>query len=321
MRLAVRGHRRGDVLAPVRRLGARHDRAGGRRAARLRLFGRRRALARHRAPRAEVAARSTRPRCRRSAAAARRSSCAACAGSGMPNRRADRYELRLDYQVFLAPREVRTLEMPPLMLRFDGEPRAQEVRIDAWPVVGRAARPARRLAAPGPGRAAARPRAAADRHPRRAMAPGSAMPRSPLLAARLSGVGLSRRWPWWLQRHRPFAPRLAASCAACRHAARPTSVRAAIRRLHEALNQTAGAGAVRAGVDRVRRRAAALRAAAAASSRTFFARSRDEFFARDAEALRDAAWLVEFCRRCRDVERGRMSTATPSERPRSARAD
>ena len=27
---------------------------------------------------------------------------------------ADRYELRLDYQVFLAPREVRTLEMPPL---------------------------------------------------------------------------------------------------------------------------------------------------------------------------------------------------------------
>ena len=37
---------------------------------------------------------------------------------------------------------------------------------------------------------------------------------------------------------------------------------------------------------------------------TFFRRSREAFFARDTEALRDAAWLVEFCRRCRDVERG-----------------
>ena len=42
--------------------------------------------------------------------------------------------LTLDYQVFLAPREVRTLEMPPVLLRFTGGPRPQTLRIDAWPV-------------------------------------------------------------------------------------------------------------------------------------------------------------------------------------------
>ena len=47
---------------------------------------------------------------------------------------AGREELQLDYQVFLAPPSVRTLEMPPLGLRFEGQPRAQAVRIDAWPV-------------------------------------------------------------------------------------------------------------------------------------------------------------------------------------------
>ena len=46
-----------------------------------------------------------------------------------------RRELQLDYQVFLAPREVRTLEMPAFTLRLDGTPRVQTLRIDAWPVV------------------------------------------------------------------------------------------------------------------------------------------------------------------------------------------
>ena len=77
---------------------------------------------------------------------------------------ADRYELRLDYQLFLAPREVRTLEMPPLMLRFEGQPRAQEVRIDAWPVVAAPLGPIDASPRRRPGRTAAGPRAAADRH-------------------------------------------------------------------------------------------------------------------------------------------------------------
>ena len=33
-------------------------------------------------------------------------------------------ELQLDYQVFLAPRELRVLEMPAVELRFDGSPQA-----------------------------------------------------------------------------------------------------------------------------------------------------------------------------------------------------
>jgi mxaA protein len=36
----------------------------------------------------------------------------------------------------------------------------------------------------------------------------------------------------------------------------------------------------------------------------FFGRSREAFFALDGAAPRDPAWLIEFCRRCRNVERG-----------------
>jgi mxaA protein len=37
---------------------------------------------------------------------------------------------------------------------------------------------------------------------------------------------------------------------------------------------------------------------------TFFRHSRREFFEPDARASADRAWLIEFGRRCRDVERG-----------------
>lgn len=48
--------------------------------------------------------------------------------------RGGRHQLLLEYQVFLAPVAVRTLELPPVILRFAGQPRAQDLRIDAWPV-------------------------------------------------------------------------------------------------------------------------------------------------------------------------------------------
>jgi len=213
---------------------------------------------------------------------------------------ADRYELRLDYQLFLAPREVRMLEMPPLMLRFEGPPRAQEVRIDAWPVV----------AAP------LGPIDASPRHGLGELRPDRAPPLIDTRAARwrlgayaavaalalgyLSWVYLA--WPWWLQRHRPFG-RAWHELRGLSARSSPDEARAAIRRLHEALNRTAGQVLFEHGIDRfvaAQPRFAPLQGELA----TFFRRSREAFFARDTEALRDAAWLVEFCRRCRDVERG-----------------
>ena len=213
---------------------------------------------------------------------------------------ADRYELRLDYQLFLAPREVRTLEMPPLMLRFEGAPRAQEVRIDAWPVV----------AAP------LGPLEASPRHGLGDLRPDRAPPLIDTRAARwrlgayaavavlalgyLAWVYLA--WPWWLQRHRPFG-RAWHELRSLSARSSLDEVRAAIRRLHEALNRTAGQVLFEHGVDRfvaAQPRFAPLQADLA----SFFRRSREAFFAHDSDALRDTAWLVEFCRRCRNVERG-----------------
>jgi mxaA protein len=213
---------------------------------------------------------------------------------------ADRYELRLDYQLFLAPREVRTLEMPPLMLRFEGAPRAQEVRVDAWPVV----------AAP------LGPLDASPRHGLGELRPDSPPPLIDTRAARwrlqayavvallalgyLAWVYLA--WPWWLQRHRPFG-RAWQELRGLSATSSLDEVRAAIQRLHDALNRTAGQVLFEHGVDRfvaAQPRFAPMQGELA----TFFRRSREAFFAHDTEALPDAAWLVEFCRRCRNVERG-----------------
>jgi mxaA protein len=36
----------------------------------------------------------------------------------------------------------------------------------------------------------------------------------------------------------------------------------------------------------------------------FFQQSRREFFAQGRQASAERLWLIEFCRRCRDAERG-----------------
>ncbi|MEO7335907.1 MAG: hypothetical protein ABIV63_04915, partial [Caldimonas sp.] len=46
----------------------------------------------------------------------------------------NRLELRLEYQIFLSPPQVRTLELPTVTLGFRGRPRNQDLRIEAWPV-------------------------------------------------------------------------------------------------------------------------------------------------------------------------------------------
>src|SRR5688572_10086762 len=44
------------------------------------------------------------------------------------------HTLRLEYQVFLSPQAVKTLELPPLTLRFTAAGRSRDVRVDAWPI-------------------------------------------------------------------------------------------------------------------------------------------------------------------------------------------
>ncbi len=207
--------------------------------------------------------------------------------------------MQLDYQVFLAPREVRVLELPPIELRFDGTARPQTLRIDAWPVTVAPLSPGEPSTREGLGEM--RP----DREPPRV----ETFAARTRLAVEAGTIGLLLGYlaavylvlPWSAQRRRPFGRAWKALAAL---PARPdaTQRRAAFERLHAALNETAGEVLFEPGLDRfvaLRPRFAPLRDDLA----RFFADSRAEFFGGGDDAV-DARWLVAFGRRCRDIERG-----------------
>jgi mxaA protein len=207
--------------------------------------------------------------------------------------------LQLDYQVFLAPRELRVLEMPAIELRFEGGSRPQTLRVDAWPITVAPLAPAEPSSREGLGEM--RP----DREPPRLDTSASRMrlalegSAALLLLAYLAQVYLVM--PWSAQRRRPFGRAWKTLSAL---PARPDAAqrRAAFERVHAALNETAGEVLFEPGLDRfvaLRPRFAPLRDDLA----RFFASSRAEFFAGDGDAV-DVRWLVAFCRRCRDLERG-----------------
>ena len=210
------------------------------------------------------------------------------------------YQLVLRYQVFLAPREARTLEMPPVLLRFGGGPRVQELRIDAWPVTV----------------APLVPVDASTRHGLGELRPDAAPPPidvrtvqwrlalwgllAALLLAYLAHVYLAL--PWWRRRERPFTQAWK-QLRALPAAPAPQQLREAMQAIHQALNRSAGQVLFEhgiAGFVAEQPRFAPL----ADELRTFFAQSRRSFFGGDDSAAPDGAWLLALCRRCRDIERG-----------------
>ena len=206
--------------------------------------------------------------------------------------------LQLDYQVFLAPRDVRVLEMPPIELRFAGA-RPQTLRIDAWPVTVAPLAPAEPSSREGLGEM--RP----DREPPLLDTAATRVRLAVEFAAILLLLGYLASvylvLPWSAQRRRPFG-RAWKTLAALPQRPDAAQRRAAFERVHAALNETAGEVLFEPGLDRfvaARPRFAPLRDDLA----RFFADSRAEFFA-GADGAADARWLVAFCRRCRDLERG-----------------
>ncbi len=214
-----------------------------------------------------------------------------------------RHELTLAYQVFFSPPQPRTLEMPGFTLRFQGQPRAQEVRIEAWPVT-------------------VSPLVPVEVSPRRGL--GELQPDTPpplidtrfahwrlvvygvvslVLLAWLAHVYIGL--PWWTRGHRPFT--LAwGSLRGLTPASSDPQWRNAFKHLHEALNRTMGEVVFEESIDRFVRaqpRFAHLREELV----RFFRQSRLEFFGKGAgevQARVDRGWLIEFGRRCRDAERG-----------------
>ena len=222
-----------------------------------------------------------------------------------------RQVLRLDYQVFYAPPEVRTLEIPPFELRYTGGSTAgmqtQTVRVDALPIT---VAPLLPLLVPqrlglGDLQPDVPPPLQDETAVRQRLQAWAAL--AGLLLAWLAWA----RWgyPWWQRRHLPFglawahlrqlpdAPDVATWQAAC-------------GQLHQALNASAGQaifGHSLAGWAMQQPAFAPLQADLA----RFLDLSRRAFFAPGAVAgaavlgeQADGAWLRRLSRRCRDAERG-----------------
>jgi mxaA protein len=218
---------------------------------------------------------------------------------------AGRARLMLDYQVFIAPREVRTFEMPPITLRFAGTPpmqRTQELRIDAWPLTVAPLAPPD--ASPRHGLGELRPDAAPPtidtRAARRRLAVygGVAL----LLLGYLAQVYLAL--PWLARRARPFG-RACAELRPLSAGSSPEELRAAMLAVHQALNHTAGHVLFAPGVAAFVEAHPRFRPMQAELT-DFFQRSRAAFFGADADAAAgvNAGWLLALCHRARDLERG-----------------
>jgi mxaA protein len=212
--------------------------------------------------------------------------------------------LQLRYQVFAAPVAVRSYELPKLQLKFNGEPRGDELRVDPWPLVVSAL--ATEEASPREGLGELRPDIAPplrDTTPERLVL-GACAAAALLLAGYLALVyaGL----PWWGRRQRPFTQALRAMQ---RLAA--DDGREACRALHAAFNQTAGRTLFADAIDGFVAQAPRF-AALKDDIRIFFARSQAAFFAdADSAPALQRDWLLAFARACRDAERGSRDAREP----------
>lgn len=211
-----------------------------------------------------------------------------------------RHRLQLTYQVFASPTEVRTLEIAPFVLNFRGEGREQGLRVEAWPVTVSPLVPVD--VSPREGLGEMRPDVAPPLidtrgAQRRLLAYGGV-----LLLCLAYLVQVYVALPWWAGRRRPFASAWRQLGDLPADSPAPER-RAAFQRVHEALNRTAGEVVFEHGVERfvaAQPRYAGLRSDLLA----FFQQSRREFFAEGEPPANDSRWLVEFCRKCRDAERG-----------------
>jgi mxaA protein len=204
----------------------------------------------------------------------------------------------LTYQVFIAPAAVRTFEMPAFTLRWTGVPRDQEQRIEAWPVT---------VAPLVPVEVSSR-RGLGDLQPDATPMPIDTTAARARLVAWGAGIAAAGLWLAALQFGLPWRRRTGPFAAAWGRVRRlpaddDSAWRAACRHLHAALDATAGAVLFERELPAFLARHPAF-AALDGEIRRFLMLSRREFFAGAPRDPGDAAWLVDFCRRCRDAERG-----------------
>jgi mxaA protein len=213
-----------------------------------------------------------------------------------------RLEIELEYQVFLSPITVRTLEIPAFKLVLIGPTRSEELRVEAWPVTVAPLVPVEVSLWRGLGEF--RP----DREPP-LVATAAMVTRlmvDAAFAAVLIGAGVCARLGafWRAARDRPFAQAWR-RMRRLGDGASDAQWLDACRRLHAALNRSAGEVVFESGLARFV--AAQPRFGAVQDELAMFLkRSRNAFFGGVARQSGDVRWLVGICRRLRDAERGNL---------------
>lgn len=208
-----------------------------------------------------------------------------------------RHVLLLRYQVFRAVEQPRVLDLPSFVLRFAGQPRAEEWRIDYAPVGVAPIAPAEPVLRQGLG--ALRPDVPppfVDTRGERLRLAAYAIVATALLVY-LSYVVWG--WGWWQRRQRPFSLAL----RRLRDLRATSSAHEAWRLTHAALDATAGRVMDAGGVERFI--ASSPRYAPLADElRWFFTRSQAVFFAGARSDDDDWQRLLALCRHGRAIERG-----------------
>jgi mxaA protein len=209
------------------------------------------------------------------------------------------YEIGLDYQLLNSPLEVKTLELPPLRLKFVAGSERAEQRVGSWPFTLAPITPETVLARAG--LEELRPDRAPTLIDTRAVRLRLAL-YGTLLGAALLVLGY-RRFAAPLLARGPFARAYRELAALSAHAQDPLTYRRALRRMHRAFDESAGRSVFAETLDRFfgeRAQAARLRA----DTNLFFELSRREFFGAGLSAdVRSLDWLLALCRRWREVER------------------
>lgn len=218
-----------------------------------------------------------------------------------------RMTVELEYQIFASPTAPRVYELPTFRLRFDGGARAEELRVESWPMVVSPLMPEE--VSPRHGLGQLRPDLPTPLAP-------TVLPRVVVAVATTLALALSAYlgWiylgvPWWERRQRPFGTAWRTLESERRRGKLGNDAdgcRAVARRLHAALNVSAGRVLFAETVDAFvtgSPQFAPLRG----DLLSFFERSGRAFFSPShgpSAGSGDLRWLLDFARALRDAERG-----------------